>query len=62
MNPMTKALSWIDILLHPGNDLRGHGQGKHANGSKPSPNAAKKRLLRNKRQRQARQAHYKRMK
>jgi len=64
MNPIQKALTWIDVLLNPAlsNGIRKFKAGKHAGGSKPSPDAQKKRQLRNKRQRQARQRNQRRMK
>lgn len=58
MNPIEKALTWIDILLNPAlnNGMRGYRQGKHAKGYKPSPKAREQRRLRNKRERMARKA------
>ena len=41
MNPIEKVLTWIDILLNPAlsNGIRKFKAGKHAGGSKPSPDA-----------------------
>lgn len=56
MNPIEKALTWIDILLNPAlnNGLRSFREGKHIGGHRLSPNAREERRLRNKRERQAR--------
>lgn len=56
--------TWIDMMLDPA--MRGlvHGwrEGKHWEGSKPSPHAAQRRRQANKRQRDARRDHYRRAK
>lgn len=59
MNPIERALTWIDILLDPAlnGGMRAFRQGKHSNGHKPSPRAQEMRRLRNKRERMARKAH-----
>lgn len=64
MNPFVLGKTWIDILLNPALSIgmRGYRQSKHIDGSKPSPNAAEIRRQRNKRQRDARRDHYRRMK
>lgn len=64
MNKIEKTLTWIDILLNPAlnNGMRGYRAGKHVNGSIPSPHAANRRRARNKAQRQARAANYRRVK
>lgn len=62
MNPFVLGKTWIDILLNPAlaAGMRGHKEGKHAEGSKPSPHAAQRRRQANKRQRDARRDHYRR--
>lgn len=65
MNPIERTLTWIDVLIkgmRQGGGVRGFREGKHAGAFKPSPNAREQRRIRNKRERQARKAHYRRVK
>ena len=64
MNPIERALTWIDILLDPSlnGGARPFRQGKHTKGYRRSPGAREERRERNRRERQARKATHKRMK
>lgn len=64
MNPIERAITWIDILLDPSKNgnAKPFRQGKHAKGHRRSPNAREERQKRNRRQRQARKAMHRRMK
>lgn len=65
MNPIERGLTWIDVLIkgmRQGGGVRDFKQGKHAGAFKHSPNAREERRIRNKRERQARRAHYRRLK